>query len=51
LLGKILIALRVAPRVQIEIMLTAIDLYNQTLLETDEIDDRAIARGFRQEGR
>lgn len=49
LLGKILIALRVAPRVQIEIMLTAIDLYNQTLLETDEIDEMAIARGLATE--
>ena len=40
-------------------MLTAIDLYNQTLRETDEIDDMAIVRGlaaevnprFRQERR
>src|ERR1043166_4636418 len=49
LVAKILVALRVAPRMHIEIMLTAIDLYDETLLETDEIDDMAVARGLSAE--
>src|SRR5712692_3312211 len=49
LVAKILIALRVAPRMHIEIMLTAIDLYDETLLETDEVDDIAVARGLAAE--
>jgi hypothetical protein len=44
LAGKVPIALRVAPRMGIEVMLTAVNLDNQTLLETDKIDDVASAR-------
>ena len=40
------IALRVAPCVGIEVMLTAIDLDDETLLDTNKIDDMARARGL-----
>ncbi len=49
LVDKILVALRVAPRMHIEIMLTAIDLHDEALLETDEVDDIAVARGLAAE--
>jgi hypothetical protein len=46
LVGKVTIALRVAPGVRVEAMLTAVDLDDETLLETDEIDDMTCARGL-----
>src|SRR5713226_13791 len=49
LVAKILVALRVAPRMHIKIMLTSVDLGDEALLETDEIDDIAVARGLAAE--
>ncbi len=49
LADKMFVALRVAPRMRIEIMLTAVDLDDEALLETDEIDDIVIARSLAAE--
>src|SRR5260370_8265971 len=44
--GKVIVALRIAPGMRIEIMLTAIDLDHEAMLETDEIYDIAVARSL-----
>jgi hypothetical protein len=49
LIRKIAIAFRVAAGMCVEVMLTAVDLDDEALLETDEIDDIAGARGLTAE--
>jgi hypothetical protein len=44
LLREAVISLRVAPSMRVEIMLTAVDLDDEALLQADEINDEAIAR-------
>jgi len=44
--GEVIVTLRIAPRMRIEIMLTAIDLNYEVVFETDEIYDMAVARGL-----
>ena len=45
-LGKVIIALRVAPGMRIEIVLAAIDLHNEALFKADEVNYITIARSL-----
>jgi hypothetical protein len=46
LADKVIVALRIAPGMRIEIMLTAIDLDHEAVFETDEIYNIVVARGL-----
>src|SRR5207248_1936213 len=43
---EMIVTLRVAPRMRIEIVLAAIHLDDEPLLQADKIDDMAVARGL-----
>jgi hypothetical protein len=49
LVGKVIVALRIAASMRIEIMLTAIDLDQESMPETDEVYDIAVAWGLTAE--
>jgi hypothetical protein len=47
--GQMMIALRVALGMRVEVMLTAVDLDDEPMLETNKIDDIVVARGLSPE--
>jgi hypothetical protein len=48
-IGKVIVALRIASGKRIEVMLTTIDLDDEAVFETDEIYDITITRGLAAE--
>ena len=44
--NEVMVPPRITPGVCIEVMLTAVDLDDEAVFETDEVDDISIARGL-----